>query len=96
MAPHLGNGAKRKKIDFVFDAPEAKEVYLAGSFNGWSLKKHPMEKNGNGRWKKTVILPVGSHEYKFWVDGRWVEDPQNERRCINSFGSVNSIVNIWK
>jgi 1,4-alpha-glucan branching enzyme len=85
---------KRRRIDFVFDAPEAQEVYLAGTFNDWSFKKHRMKKNGDGLWRKSVILPNGVYEYKFLVDGRWTEDPANERRCLNSFGSLNSIVHV--
>lgn len=85
---------KPKKIEFVLDAPEAQQVYLAGTFNNWSLKKHPMKKNGSRKWKKAVMLPPGCYEYKFWVDGRWTEDPSNERRCTNSFGTANSIVRV--
>ena len=94
MSSRNGKLAKLRRIDFVFHAPEARQVYLAGSFNGWSLKKHPMKKNTGTGWKKTVMLPPGSYEYKFWVDGHWVEDPQNDRRCTNSFGTVNNIVNV--
>ena len=94
MASEVSKHIKRKKIDFILEAPQAKEVYLAGSFNDWSLKKHPMKNIGNGTWKKTTLLPVGSYEYKFWADGHWMEDPQNERRCVNSFGSLNNIVKI--
>lgn len=89
-----GKKAKLKRINFVLDAPEAQEVSLVGSFNDWSVKKHPMKKDGGNAWKKTVMLAPGNYEYKFWVDGRWVEDPQNERRCANSFGTVNSVVKV--
>lgn len=89
-----GKGLRQRRINFVLDAPDAHEVYLAGSFNNWSITKHPMKQNGDRRWKKTVVLGPGDHEYKFWVDGRWTEDPQNERRCVNRFGTVNNIVKV--
>lgn len=85
---------KRKKIVFRLEAPNANEVYLAGEFNDWSLKKHPMQKNDDGAWKKALLLPPGVYEYKFWVDGQWRQDPDNERCCRNSFGSINNIVQI--
>ncbi len=94
MAIDSNREKKRRKVDFRLEAPEASQVYLAGAFNNWSLKKHPMKKQGNGAWEKTLMLPAGNYEYKFWVDGRWVEDPNNGRRCMNSFGSMNSIVQI--
>ena len=94
MTGNSGNGKKRRKIEFKLEAPEAREVYLAGAFNDWSLKKHPMKKNGDGSWKKALMLPAGVYEYKFCVDGRWQEDPNNLRRCMNRFGSINSIVHI--
>lgn len=89
-----GKAVKRKKVDFVLEAPNAGQVYLAGSFNDWSPEKHPMKKNGNGTWRRSLMLPVGAYEYKFVVDGRWIEDPDNERRCANCFGSLNSIVQV--
>ena len=33
---------KRKRIEFSFDAPDASKVFLAGDFNEWNIKKHPM------------------------------------------------------
>jgi 1,4-alpha-glucan branching enzyme len=82
------------KVEFVLEAPEAQTVYLAGSFNDWSIEKHPMKKNNGSPWKKSLLLPPGEHEYKFWVDGHWTEDPQNERRRPNRFGTLNSIVKV--
>ncbi len=86
------NGKKRKRIEFTYEAPDAREVILVGSFNNWSPEKHPMKMNGDGIWRKTLILPQGPYEYKFLVDGQWKEDPLNERCCYNCFGSINSIV----
>ena len=85
-----------RRIEFNLDAPHAQSVSLVGTFNDWSLSKHPMKKDAQGLWKKTVMLAPGTHEYKFVVDGTWVEDPQNERRILNTFGSANSIVHVRK
>ncbi len=94
MAGKGGNGSGRRKITFVFEAPGAEEVILAGSFNDWSLKKHPMKRDAQGVWTLSVMLLPGSYEYKFYVDGRWQEDPRNERCCPNCFGGLNSVVKV--
>ncbi len=94
MAGKTAKPIKLKKVEFVLDAPEAKAIFLAGTFNDWSVEKHPMKKSHEQRWEKTLTLAPGSYEYKFFVDGRWTEDPQNERRCTNIFGTLNSIVKV--
>ncbi|MBR9979558.1 MAG: glycogen-binding domain-containing protein [Desulfatitalea sp.] len=92
MKTKADKGPKRKKVEFEFQAPDAESVFVVGSFNAWSLQKHPMKKGPEGIWKKAVILAPGDYEYKFWVDGQWREDPLNQRCCANCFGSRNSVV----
>jgi 1,4-alpha-glucan branching enzyme len=85
---------KRKRWTFSLEAAEAKKVLLMGDFNNWSPKKHPMQKDENGIWNKAVMLSYGDHEYKFLVDGQWREDPRNERRCTNCFGTFNNVIRL--
>jgi 1,4-alpha-glucan branching enzyme len=85
---------KRKKVTFSINSTGAKEVILMGDFNNWNPKKHLMTQDGNGVWNKAVILPPGSYEYKFLVDGQWKEDPQNDQTRLNCFGSYNNILNL--
>lgn len=85
---------KRKRITFSFNASGAKEVTLMGDFNSWKSDKHKMKKNSDGSWSRTLVLPPGQYEYKFLVDGKWKEDPQNPRVCSNCFGSINSVINL--
>ena len=87
---------KRQKIMFSFESSNAKEVILMGDFNNWNPKKHPMKKDDNGKWTKALILPPGEYEYKFLVDGQWKQDPQNNRICLNNFGSYNNVFNLTK
>jgi retinol-binding protein 3 len=54
----------------------AKEVYVAGSFNHWSQKSDKLQRKGN-TWITDVEAEPGRHTYKFVVDGRWVLDPSN-------------------
>ncbi|MFC1828026.1 glycogen-binding domain-containing protein [Thermodesulfobacteriota bacterium] len=85
---------KRRRATFSLEAPDAGEVFLMGDFNQWDPKKHPMKKDEKGVWKKAVMIPPGTYEYKFKVDGRWRMDPQNENRCQNRFGTYNNLLNL--
>ena len=38
----------KRKVYFIFQAPEANEVYLAGEFNGWHTQTLPMIRGENG------------------------------------------------
>ncbi|MDP2646103.1 MAG: glycogen-binding domain-containing protein [Desulfobacterales bacterium] len=86
----------RVKVIFYLESPNASEVKLAGDFNKWSIKKHPMKKNAAGQWQKTVMLYPGRYEYKFLVNGKWELDPDNDWKCINCFGTGNNIISVKK
>ena len=58
----------RQRVTLILDAPEADAVFLMGDFNQWNEKKHPMKKNADGVWKKIIMVPAGSYEYRFlWM-----------------------------
>ncbi|MBF0522741.1 MAG: AAA family ATPase [Candidatus Omnitrophica bacterium] len=79
---------------FVLEAPGAQSVYITGSFNDWSLDDACRLKEVDGVWSTEIPLKPGVHKYQFIVDGVWREDPQNPRREKNSFGDVNSIIEV--
>jgi hypothetical protein len=54
----------------------AKEVILAGSFNGWNPGELFMLKDTSG-WTLPYVLGTGNYEYKFVIDGKWMPDPMN-------------------
>lgn len=70
---------------------QAKEVVLAGSFNGWNEKKTKMAQQ-DGRWMISMDLSAGKHYYKFIVDGNWIVDPANPLTEKDREGNVNSIL----
>ncbi len=80
-----------KPVEFKLNKPGAKEVALAGTFNGWDLKRTPMRKEADG-WRTTLWLPPGRYEYKFVVDGQWMSDPREQDSAPNSFGGTNSVL----
>ncbi|MDD5449247.1 MAG: AAA family ATPase [Candidatus Omnitrophica bacterium] len=80
---------------FTFNSPGAKEVYIVGDFNNWSvLAPYKLNRLENGRWQKNVDLKPGKYRYKFVVDGQWVHDPFNKNTETNPFGGIDSVLTI--
>lgn len=75
-----------------FSHPEAREIFVAGSFNDWSPTATPMIALGGGRWVKELVLPPGRHEYRFVVDGRWTDDPKAREFISNPHGGQNAML----
>ena len=84
----------RKRVIITFDNPEACEVFLAGSFNAWNPSAKPLKKDAKGLWKAILMLPKGTFEYRFVVDGQWVDDPGPSEKRLNEFGFYNSVLNV--
>lgn len=81
--------------EFVLDGfPDAKEVYVTGSFADWDPKSFPMQRDANGEWRATVRLPAGKHIYKFVVDGTWMADPAAIETEDDGYGGTNSVLRI--
>jgi 1,4-alpha-glucan branching enzyme len=72
--------------------PDAKAVFVAGSFNGWQPEKTPLSPKGNGRWVGDLSVKPGRHEYLFVVDGQWLPDPRAKETVANPFGGHNSVL----
>jgi 1,4-alpha-glucan branching enzyme len=86
--------AKAKIQEIRFYAPAAKKVSLAGSFNNWDAKAHAAKKDTKGNWTVKLNLKPGRYEYKFVVDGSWMNDPKCTSCVSNSFGSQNCVLDI--
>ncbi len=85
---------KSVSAELKFHAPQARRVNLAGTFNDWDTKKTSVKKAGDGTWVAKLSLKPGRYEYKFVVDGNWVNDPSC-RACVpNAFGSHNCVLDI--
>ena len=100
MSPRMQELVKEEAKDivnmttFALEAPEAQSVYVTGSFNDWSLDENCRMQAKDGRWDVTVPLKTGVYKYQFIVDGRWREDPVNPRQERNSFGDINSLIEV--
>ena len=81
------------KVQFRLEAANARSVAVAGSFNNWNPKKMPLVKDANG-WTATLLLPRGSYEYRFVVDGAWMSDPSARESVANGYGESNSVLSV--
>ena len=70
-----------KETIFKLYAPNANKVSIAGTFNNWDADKNIAEKDSNGNWSVGLKLKPGKYEYKFIVDGVWINDP-NGISCV--------------
>ena len=81
-------------VTFSITAPDAQGVFLAGDFNGWNAQDLPLTRGDDGLWSITVKLEPGDHQYKFVVDGEWLEDRDNSRKEADPFGGSNSLLTV--
>ncbi|KAL0354923.1 UNVERIFIED_CONTAM: Sucrose nonfermenting 4-like protein [Sesamum radiatum] len=68
------------------------QVFLSGSFNGWS-ERMPMflVEGSENIFQRIIDLPPGCYQYKFLVDGTWRVDQQ--QICdLDEYGTINNIV----
>jgi hypothetical protein len=83
---------EEQEITFTVLAPEAREVSVVGSFNGWRPNATPLNNTGAGEWAVRLMLRSGQYEYRFVVDGRWSEDPRASQHVANPLGEFNSVL----
>jgi 1,4-alpha-glucan branching enzyme len=74
--------------------PGAKQVCVAGSFNGWKPERSPLVPLGDGRFAADLTVDPGRYEYLFVVDGQWVPDPKATETVQNPFGGKNSVLTV--
>lgn len=66
LGAHPTEKEGKQGVFFGVWAPNAKEVYVIGTFNGWDESRHPMEKIGPGGIHTLFIQDVSVNElYKF-------------------------------
>jgi 1,4-alpha-glucan branching enzyme len=83
-----------RMVEFSLQAPEAKEVFLAGEFNQWDAQSMPMKRGKDGNWKVKKALPPGRYEYKFFLDKQWVEGLPGTELVPNHFGTQNCVLRV--
>lgn len=87
-------GNARLPVALKLRAPAAKEVFVAGSFNGWQIGVTPLRPAQGGEWQGELKLSPGRYEYLFVVDGTWLADPAAREAAPNPFGGWNSVLSV--
>lgn len=84
------------KVTFSVPAIEAKEVSVLGCFNEWSEEKAvKLKKLKNGTFKGTVDLAKDdSYEFRYLVDGEFVNDEHADAYVTNEFGGENAVITL--
>jgi 1,4-alpha-glucan branching enzyme len=86
--------SKKRRVTFSLPAPEAKSVSLAADFTDWEKNAVALKRHKDGVWKATTSLAPGSYEYRFLVDGQWVDDPACTVLRTNIFGGHNCVCEV--
>jgi anti-sigma factor RsiW len=99
MHSHVGGPADvdrgvQVRHEFRCRAPQAGQVYLAGSFNEWRTGEIPLERTRGGIWRIVLSLEPGRYTYMFYVDGEWVTDPLAPNRIDDGFGNLNAEIHL--
>jgi 1,4-alpha-glucan branching enzyme len=83
---------EEQTVVLTFRTLEARDVRVAGDFNGWRPEATPLTSDKIGEWTVRLPLRSGRYEYRFVVDGLWMEDPEAGQRAVNPHGGFNSVV----
>jgi 1,4-alpha-glucan branching enzyme len=87
--------SRAKKVVFECKAEPGSEVFVAGTFNQWDPRSHPLcDLLDRGRFLAAVPVPPGRHEYKFVINNEWLADPGCSEYAPNDHGSHNSVLEV--
>jgi 1,4-alpha-glucan branching enzyme len=83
-----------KLVKFVFSAIRANSISVAGTFNNWTPGVLTLKKDLVGVWRGALHLKPGIYQYRFYVDGRWVNDPSAKNTVPNELGTTNTVLEV--
>jgi chromosome partitioning protein len=91
LGPHFTDMGLRLRLL----APDANQVLVAGDFNDWQPDEAArLDHDGRGIWSTILPLKAGRYQYRYIVDGLWMEDPHNPHTVDTPYGVKNSVVEI--
>lgn len=82
------------ETELKLSAKDARSVTVGGTFNGWQPALNPLSIGPDGIWRTRLPLAPGRYEYRFVVDGRWIEDPLATESVPNPYGGSNSVLSV--
>lgn len=83
--------ANAVQVELFIHAPQAQSVSVAGNFDPWWQKRHPLIRDAEGYWQMNLDLPPGRYEFQFLVDGQWRHNP-DFKQIDDGLGSINNII----
>jgi 1,4-alpha-glucan branching enzyme len=86
--------AVRRAVRFGLELFGARKVSVVGTFNQWNPEAMPLRCVGGSKWFRYVPLDTGRHEYRFVVDGKWMDDPKAREFIPNPQGGQNAVLQI--
>lgn len=89
----IKSSAKKLEISIKADSIFKGEVRIIGAFNNWNRdsEKLPLIK---GQYQAKYHLNPGTYEYKFFVNGKELNDPNNILKVSNGMGGFNNVVKL--
>jgi len=84
------------KVTFSIEAKEASTAAVVGDFNNWNPAEGELSKLKNGTFKAVFELPKdNSFEFKYIVDGAYVNEPEADSYRWNEFANAeNSVLEV--
>ena len=71
LGAHLADADGVKGVRFAVWAPNAESVTLAGEFNQWDTRRHPMRRRNGGVWELFIPELGAGTSYKYNVRSRF-------------------------
>lgn len=87
-------GLDLRRVRFGLFEPDAREVYVVGSFNDWNQRATPLLRDALGDWSVEIALPPGEYHYRLMVDGTWRDDPSAQQTAMNPFGGFDAVLTV--
>jgi 1,4-alpha-glucan branching enzyme len=86
------SGGTLQPVRLGYFQPDAREVFLVGSFNNWNPRATPLRRDALGDWSVELALPRGEYRYRLMVDGEWRDDPSAQQTAMNPFGGFDAVL----
>ena len=85
---------QEQPVEFSLYSPQARSVSVAGTFNRWDPIAFGLKKDIQGTWRGSIRLKSGRYQYRFFVDGKWADDPKAKQTVPNEFGTKNAVLEV--
>jgi 1,4-alpha-glucan branching enzyme len=84
------------KVTFSIEAKEANTASVIGDFNNWNPAEGELSKLKNGTFKGVFDIPKdASYEFKYLIDGVYVNDSESDSFIWNDFaGTENGVLTV--